>query len=58
MAQEQRSHDKLTMETMKALIGVLFWLASSCIILSALTGCSDLKYVECLARDNTRNPCN
>jgi len=23
-----------------------------------LTGCSELKYYECIARDNTRNPCN
>jgi hypothetical protein len=23
-----------------------------------LTGCTSAKYVECLARDNTRNPCN
>ena len=22
-----------------------------------LAGCSELKYAECLARDNTRNPC-
>lgn len=25
---------------------------------SILAGCSELKYAECLARDNTRNPCN
>lgn len=33
----------------------------TCIIVGAafLTGCStSLKEVECLARDNTRNPCN
>ena len=23
-----------------------------------LTGCSTVKYAECIARDNTRNPCN
>ena len=23
-----------------------------------LTGCSELKYAECIARDSTRNPCN
>lgn len=23
-----------------------------------LTGCSELKYAECLARDTTSNPCN
>jgi hypothetical protein len=23
-----------------------------------LTGCESAKYVECIARDNTRNPCN
>lgn len=23
-----------------------------------LTGCTTAKYVECIARDNTRNPCN
>lgn len=23
-----------------------------------LTGCNEAKFVECLARDNTRNPCN
>jgi hypothetical protein len=25
---------------------------------SLLMGCSELKYAECIARDNTRNPCN
>ncbi len=25
---------------------------------SMLTGCSSLKYAECIARDNTSNPCN
>ena len=25
---------------------------------SVLAGCESAKYVECLARDNTRNPCN
>lgn len=24
---------------------------------SLLAGCSELKYAECIARDNTRNPC-
>lgn len=23
-----------------------------------LTSCAELKYAECIARDNTRNPCN
>lgn len=23
-----------------------------------LSGCESAKYVECIARDNTRNPCN
>ena len=23
-----------------------------------LTGCSEMKYAECIARDSTRNPCN
>jgi hypothetical protein len=26
-------------------------------VTALLTGCSELKYVECIARDNTRNPC-
>lgn len=32
----------------------------ACIIVGAafLTGCETAKYVECVARDNTRNPCN
>lgn len=32
----------------------------ACIIIGAafLTSCSEAKYVECIARDNTRNPCN
>lgn len=25
---------------------------------AVLSGCSELKYYECIARDNTRNPCN
>ena len=25
---------------------------------SLLTGCSEMKYAECIARDSTRNPCN
>jgi hypothetical protein len=31
-----------------------------CILIGAafLTGCESAKYVECIARDNTRNPCN
>lgn len=32
----------------------------ACIIVGAafLTGCETAKYVECVARDNTQNPCN
>lgn len=32
----------------------------ACIIVGAafLTGCAETKYIECVARDNTRNPCN
>jgi hypothetical protein len=32
----------------------------ACILIGAafLTGCETAKYVECIARDNTRNPCN
>lgn len=31
-----------------------------CILVGAalLTGCESAKYVECIARDNTSNPCN
>jgi len=31
-----------------------------CILFGAavLTGCDTVKYAECIARDNTRNPCN
>lgn len=32
-------------------VGVLFVTAA------LLTGCSELKYVECIARDNTSRPC-
>ena len=28
------------------------------LIAFAMTGCSDLKYAECIARDRTSNPCN
>ena len=32
----------------------------SCVLVSVsmLAGCDSVKYYECLARDNTRNPCN
>lgn len=32
----------------------------ACILIGAafLTGCETAKYVECVARDNTSNPCN
>ncbi len=36
--------------------------ALACLVLfgtaALLTGCSELKYAECIARDSTRNPCN
>lgn len=32
----------------------------ACILIGAafLTGCATIKYAECVARDNTQNPCN
>ncbi len=35
-----------------AFVAVLFFAAFM------LTGCSELKFAECVVRDNTRNPCN
>jgi hypothetical protein len=28
------------------------------ILVGVLSGCSELKLAECIARDSTRNPCN
>lgn len=42
---------------------ILFLLSTYAIIAmvflaaAILTGCSEAKYIECIARDNTRNPC-
>lgn len=45
-------------ETIRFLAGVTVF----CLVLfgaaALLTGCSEMKYYECIARDNTRNPCN
>ena len=43
---------------MRFMILVAIWV---CALLGAavlLSGCETAKYAECLARDNTRNPCN
>jgi len=47
----------MTQETLRFFImAVIFSL--SLLGVSILTGCSDLKYAECIARDRTSNPCN
>lgn len=30
----------------------------SFLVAFAMTGCSEMKYAECIARDRTSNPCN
>lgn len=38
------------------MVGV-WWCVCICMVASFLTSCSTAKYVECIARDNSRNPC-
>ena len=54
----QEKYDRLSWETTRALLMVFVWMATFAILFSTLTACSELKYAECIARDNTRNPCN
>lgn len=44
-------------ETLRFLLVATIAVATLFITAAILTGCSELKYVECVARDNTRNPC-
>lgn len=44
-------------ETLRfAILAVVFSLAL--VGVSLLAACSEMKYAECVVRDNTRNPCN
>jgi hypothetical protein len=53
-----REDSNLQWETIRALLIVIVWTGSLILVSVSLTGCSEAKYIECLARDNTRNPCN
>ena len=44
-------------ETFRFLLVAIIAVALLFITAALLTSCSELKYVECIARDNTRNPC-
>lgn len=45
-------------ETIRFLLAFIMMTACLFLIAATLTGCSELKYVECAVRDNSRNPCN
>lgn len=45
-------------ETMRFLIMAVIYSLAIVGASILLTGCESAKYVECIARDNTRNPCN
>ena len=44
-------------ETLRFLLVAILAVAVLFITAALLTGCSELKYVECIARDNTSRPC-
>lgn len=45
-------------ETLRFLMAFFLMTAVLFLLAATLTSCSELKYVECVARDNSRNPCN
>jgi len=45
-------------ETLLYLVVSFAWIAVISAVAATLTGCESAKYLECVARDNTRNPCN
>ena len=44
-------------QTILFLMGTYVLIAAVFLAAAILTGCSEAKYIECIARDNTRNPC-
>lgn len=48
----------LVQESVRYCVAGAIWCVAMCIMASLLTSCTTAKYVECIARDNTRNPCN
>lgn len=44
-------------ETIRFLLVAVVAVALLFVTAALLTGCSELKYVECIARDNTSRPC-
>lgn len=45
-------------ETLRFLMIAALYIFALVGVATMLTGCESAKYYECLARDNTRNPCN
>lgn len=45
-------------ETIRSLITAMLAILVLFGTAALLTGCADLKYAECIARDRTSNPCN
>ncbi len=48
----------MTQETIRFLMTAVIFCLALVGAATLLTGCSSLKYAECIARDNTSNPCN
>ncbi len=48
----------MKMETIRFLLVTALWTFALFGMAFLFTGCSSFKYAECLARDNTLNPCN
>lgn len=48
----------MRMETIRFLIMAALFTAALFGAAFLLTGCETVKYAECVARDNTSNPCN
>lgn len=48
----------MKMETVRFLITAAIWTLALFGVAFLFTGCTSLKEIECIARDNSRNPCN